>query len=118
MPTWTPEMRQKQAERIRQWCPWKKSTGPKTAEGKAISSRNAWKGGVAASFRATMRSYREVLRSMEQHTKAALSSFCPKRVKQSKPVVEAAPKDDDTWFAEEMTLMREHFADQGWPLTL
>ena len=111
-------MRQKQAERIRQWSPWKKSTGPKTAEGKAISSRNAWKGGIEATFRATMRSYREVLRQMEEFTNTALSSFCPKRAKRSKPVVAATPKEDDTWFAEEMTLMREHFAEQGWPLTL
>lgn len=48
---WTPEQRQQQAERIRNWCPWKHSTGPKTAEGKARSSRNRWKGGVRPMLR-------------------------------------------------------------------
>jgi hypothetical protein len=40
---WTEERRRKQAEAIRQWKPWEKSTGPKTAEGKAVCSRNAVK---------------------------------------------------------------------------
>lgn len=42
--SWTPERRAKQAEAIRRWQPWKKSTGPRTKEGKARSSRNADKG--------------------------------------------------------------------------
>ena len=42
---WTLEQRQQQAERIRNWCPWAYSTGPRTAEGKAAASRNGWKGG-------------------------------------------------------------------------
>jgi len=41
---WTPERRAKQAEAIRRWKPWAKSTGPRTEEGKARSSRNADKG--------------------------------------------------------------------------
>lgn len=41
---WTPERRAKQAEAIRHWQPWAKSTGPRTEEGKARSSRNADKG--------------------------------------------------------------------------
>ena len=43
---WTPEQRQQQAERIRTWSPWERSTGPRTADGKATASRNAWKGGI------------------------------------------------------------------------
>jgi len=42
--SWTPERRAKQAEAIRRWQPWNKSTGPRTDEGKARSSRNADKG--------------------------------------------------------------------------
>lgn len=42
---WTPERRARHAEAIRKWAPWKKSTGPKTALGKARSSQNAWKHG-------------------------------------------------------------------------
>lgn len=40
MPRWTPEARAKQAQKIRQWQPWQKSTGPTTEEGKAIAARN------------------------------------------------------------------------------
>lgn len=42
--SWTPERRAKQAEAIRRWQPWNRSTGPRTDEGKARSSRNADKG--------------------------------------------------------------------------
>ena len=42
---WTPERKAKQAQAIRQLQPWLKSTGAKTAEGKAVVSRNAYKGG-------------------------------------------------------------------------
>ena len=38
---WTPERRARQAERIRQWKPWEKSTGPRTEAGKAASNQNA-----------------------------------------------------------------------------
>lgn len=41
---WTEERRARQAELIRQWRPWEKSTGARTAEGKAKSSQNARKG--------------------------------------------------------------------------
>lgn len=40
MPRWTPEARAKQSQRIREWQPWEKSTGPVTEEGKVVSSRN------------------------------------------------------------------------------
>ena len=48
---WTLERRERQAELIRQWQPWKQSTGPKTPEGKATASRNAWQGGHRAELR-------------------------------------------------------------------
>ena len=41
MERWTPESRARQAEAIRGWKPWLQSTGPVTADGKKISSRNA-----------------------------------------------------------------------------
>jgi hypothetical protein len=43
--TWSSERKAKQSQAIRQWQPWLKSTGAKTAEGKAVVSRNAYKGG-------------------------------------------------------------------------
>ena len=32
---WTPERRARQAELIRNWKPWERSTGPRTTDGKA-----------------------------------------------------------------------------------
>lgn len=64
-PSWTPERRAKQAALIRQWKPWEKSTGPKSAEGKAISSRNAWQGGTRPALRALNTKYRESFQRMQ-----------------------------------------------------
>lgn len=38
---WTPTRRAAQAAAIRRWAPWAKSTGPRTAAGKARSAQNA-----------------------------------------------------------------------------
>jgi|GEM_PF-1055385 hypothetical protein len=46
MRTWTPEQRQKQRDAIKRWTPWKKSTGPRTSQGKSISRFNAYKHGL------------------------------------------------------------------------
>ena len=43
--SWTPELRARQAALIRTWRPWQKATGPRTPDGKATTSRNAYKGG-------------------------------------------------------------------------
>lgn len=40
MPRWTPESRLKQSQKIREWQPWQKSTGPTTQAGKKTSSKN------------------------------------------------------------------------------
>lgn len=42
---WTPERRARQAALIRAWKPWERATGPRTPDGKATASRNAYKGG-------------------------------------------------------------------------
>jgi hypothetical protein len=44
MRQWTQAERQRQAKMIRQWKPWKHSTGAKTLEGKERSKMNALKG--------------------------------------------------------------------------
>lgn len=48
---WTLERRARQAELIRQWKPWAKSTGPRSPEGRKRVSRNAWTGGHRAQLR-------------------------------------------------------------------
>ncbi len=45
MRQWTPEERRRQAEAIRRWKPWEKSTGPKTEKGKESAKMNAFKHG-------------------------------------------------------------------------
>ena len=50
--TWTPERRARQAALTRTWCPWERSTGPKSLAGKAASASNAFKGGFGAELRA------------------------------------------------------------------
>jgi hypothetical protein len=59
--TWTPERRAKQSALIHTWKPWSKSTGPKSPEGKAAVSRNAWSGG-----------HRPMLREMSRMLSAGL----------------------------------------------
>jgi hypothetical protein len=60
--TWTPERKAKQSQAISQWKPWAKSTGPKSPEGKARISRNAWKGGHRPELRELVRSVNEEIR--------------------------------------------------------
>jgi hypothetical protein len=61
MRNWTIEERKKQANLIRQWQPWKHSTGAKTAQGKAKSSMNAFKGG----FMKELKSLKKTLKEQE-----------------------------------------------------
>ena len=48
---WSLERRARQAELIRQWKPWKQSTGPKSVEGKERVAANAWRGGHRVQLR-------------------------------------------------------------------
>ena len=63
---WTPERRAQQAELIRTWRPWEKSTGPRSAEGKARTSRNGFKGGHRATLRDLVRELNEALREQRE----------------------------------------------------
>jgi len=60
MARWTPEARAKQAEAIKRWQPWRKSTGPVTSRGKRRSAAN-WKKGQRGSFVLLMRQIRRAV---------------------------------------------------------
>ncbi len=66
MRQWTQEERLRQAELIRSWQPWKKSTGAKTSAGTAISKMNAYKhGGRSAEVRAQYNAITECKRQLQ-----------------------------------------------------
>lgn len=67
---WTPERRARQAELIRNWKPWERSTGPNTDEGRANSSRNAYKhGGRSAKCLGLLSELRGLLREQRDALK-------------------------------------------------
>ncbi len=61
----TPEHRKLMGELIRRWKPWEKSTGPKSAEGKAKVSQNAFRGG----WREEMKVLRAMLKEQDEALK-------------------------------------------------
>ena len=65
--TWTPERKAKQATAIQNWKPWQKSTGPKSLQGKTKVSRNAFRGGKRAKFRAVARMLKLALTHQQQY---------------------------------------------------
>ena len=65
---WTPEEREKQSQLIQNWQPWNKSTGARTPEGKAVSSRNAHKGGIRSICRemsTLFRDYKDMMKRFD-----------------------------------------------------
>ncbi|QEN88589.1 hypothetical protein FZC33_20790 [Labrys sp. KNU-23] len=61
---WTPERRARQAEAIKKWQPWLRSTGPRSKSGKARSATNAWKGGHRRMMRDDVREIRGLLKEL------------------------------------------------------
>jgi hypothetical protein len=62
---WTPEQRLRQSEEIRRWKPWEHSTGAKTPQGKAISSKNATKTGDSVYIRELIKQMNRILREQK-----------------------------------------------------
>ena len=67
---WTEERRRRQSLAIRRWQPWERSTGPRTADGKTRSSRNAYRGGTRPQFRALVKALNEAMREVSSITTA------------------------------------------------
>ena len=64
---WTPERRQRQAELIRAWRPWERSTGPVSEEGKKRSAGNSTKHGArSARWKSLRREMREAERECRE----------------------------------------------------
>jgi hypothetical protein len=51
--------------KIKEWQPWKNSSGPKSAAGKQRVSQNAFKGGLRSKERAENREYRKTKRLID-----------------------------------------------------
>jgi hypothetical protein len=69
---WRPTRRKQtnqKAALIRQWRPWEKSTGARTPEGAAASSRNAYKGGLRQEMRELSKSVNAMLREQREGLK-------------------------------------------------
>ncbi len=65
---WTQERRERQSEAIQRWKPWKKSTGPRTPDGKLSASQNAFKGGIRPELRAIAKALRNQQNSLDELT--------------------------------------------------
>lgn len=63
---WTKEQRMHQAEAIRKWKPWEKSTGPRSLKGKAQVSQNAFAGSQAIQLRKTFNALKKVLKDQRK----------------------------------------------------
>jgi hypothetical protein len=63
---WTPEERLKQSKAIRSWKPWERSTGAKSPQGKAISSKNATKTGDSAYVRELIKQMNQILKEQNR----------------------------------------------------
>ena len=64
--TWTLEQRQRQSEAIKRWKPWEQSCGPKSPEGKATVSRNAFTGGHLAQLRQVISELNQAMRGQKK----------------------------------------------------
>ena len=64
---WTSTQRAQQSMLIHTWKPWKKA-GVRTPEGKAISSMNAYKGGVRPHMKELSRLLREQKEDLKRFT--------------------------------------------------
>lgn len=67
---WTSEQKARQALLIRKWEPWKQATGPRTAQGKAVSSKNAINYSIRELLRDVARTNRAMIAFIEGRSPA------------------------------------------------
>jgi hypothetical protein len=61
---WTEERRRRQGAAIRRWKPWERSTGPRSAAGKARVARNTYSGATRTLLRELARALRQQRESL------------------------------------------------------
>lgn len=88
---WTAERRARAAETAQRVKPWLKSTGPKTAEGKAVSSMNRYQGAKREASRAQARQIRALwieFRVLERQG-VTLQGLTPRYLQRQRREIEA-----------------------------
>lgn len=73
---WTNRQRYEAARRAKMNAPWNHSTGPRTAAGKQISSRNSYKHGRYSYERQLLRWYVRLAEMRVKRLKAAINHVC------------------------------------------
>ncbi len=79
---------------IQTWQPWVNSTGPRTPEGKAKASQNAFKGGIRPQLRMIARVLRQQRKSQRELSKTVYDSMAE--------TVVAAAHDGNPWAVQEI----------------
>ena len=79
---------------IQTWLPWNKSTGPRTVQGKAKASQNAFKGGIRPQLRKIARALRKQRISQHELSKTVYDTMADTLV--------AAALSGNIWAAQEI----------------
>lgn len=64
---WSTERRERQRQAIQRWKPWERSTGPRSTDGKLVSSRNACPLPERAALRAEVIEVQALTREARAH---------------------------------------------------
>src|SRR5262249_38170217 len=93
---WSPERRARQAHLIRNWRPWTRSTGPRTAAGKKVTAMNALKHGFRSRrVRNEFRAVRLALARCRQ-TAALAADYLKRLATSARPSLEGETKLSQT----------------------
>lgn len=90
MRDWTPEQRQRQADLIKLWRPWRHSSGPKSVGGKRRSSSNSLKHGLCSAKQKQIRKQeRQNFKAVEHILDMAEGRVRPRHSKSFNGIFEA-----------------------------